>query len=298
MLSRKQRATPAVARIFDGEKEAKLIALACSKPPKGRARWTLRLLENKVVELGIVERASDINDRAHAQKNRLKPHRRQCWVIPPKANSAFVAAMEDVLAVYTRPHDPDRPLVCLDETSKQLIAETRVPIPMKPGRAARVDYEYERNGTANLFMLFAPLEGWRHVKVTDRHTAIDYAHVLKDLADIHFPHKRPSCSSRTISTSTARRRSTRLSRRPKPDGWSSGSNGTTRPSTAVGSIWRNPNSASFPSQCLDRRIPDKQTLTDEIAAWERDRNAHHTKSDWHFTTKDARVKLKHLYPSI
>jgi hypothetical protein len=97
--------------------------------------------------------------------------------------------MEDVLAVYTRPHDPERVLVCLDETSKQLIAETRLPIPMKPGQAARIDYEYERNGTANLFMLFAPLEGWRHIKVTDRHTAIDYAHVLKDLADVHFPHK-------------------------------------------------------------------------------------------------------------
>jgi hypothetical protein len=96
--------------------------------------------------------------------------------------------MEDVLAVYMRPRDPDRPLVCLDETSKQLIAETRRPVPMKPGRVARVDYEYERNGTANLFMPFAPLEGWRHIKVTDRHTAIDYAHVLKDLADIDFPH--------------------------------------------------------------------------------------------------------------
>jgi DDE superfamily endonuclease len=96
--------------------------------------------------------------------------------------------MEDVLAVYTRPRDPDRPLVCLDETSKQLIAETRVPIPMKAGRPGRFDYEYERNGTANLFMMFAPLEGWRHVKVTDRHTAVDYAHALKDLADIHFAH--------------------------------------------------------------------------------------------------------------
>jgi hypothetical protein len=102
------------------------------------------------------------------QKNILQPHRRQCWVIPPKANSAFVAAMEDVLAVYTRPRDPDYPLVCLDETSKQLLAETRVPIPMKAGRPARFDYEYERNGTANLFMMFAPLEGWRHVKVTDQ----------------------------------------------------------------------------------------------------------------------------------
>src|SRR5262252_5778723 len=98
------------------------------------------------------------------------------------------ATMEDVLAVYTRPRDGDCPLVCLDETSKQLIAETRVPISMKAGRPARFDYEYERNGTANLFMMFAPLEGWRHVKVTDRHTAVDYARVLKDLADIHFAH--------------------------------------------------------------------------------------------------------------
>src|SRR5205809_5178642 len=128
------------------------------------------------------------HDRARAQKNTLQPHRRQHWVIPPKANSAFVAAMEDVLAVYTRPRDGDCPLVCLDETSKQLIAETRVPISMKAGRPARFDYEYERNGTANLFMMFAPLEGWRHVKVTDRHTAVDYARVLKDLADIHFAH--------------------------------------------------------------------------------------------------------------
>jgi len=111
-------------------------------------------------------------------------------VIPPKANSAFVAAMEDVLAVYTRPHDPDRRLVCLDETSKQLIAETRSPIPMKAGAPARLDYEYERNGTANLFMMFAPVEGWRHVKVTDRHTAVDYARVLKDLVPQVLGHDR------------------------------------------------------------------------------------------------------------
>jgi hypothetical protein len=94
--------------------------------------------------------------------------------------------MEDVLSVYTRPRDPDRPVVCLDETSKQLIAETRVPIAMKPGRPARLDYEYARNGVANLFMMFAPLEGWRDVKVTDRRTAVDYAQVLKELADVHF----------------------------------------------------------------------------------------------------------------
>jgi DDE superfamily endonuclease len=108
-------------------------------------------------------------------------------VIPPEANAGFVAAMEDVLETYRRPRDADRPLVCLDETSKQLIAETRAPIPAKPGQPARHDYEYERNGVANLFMIFAPLEGWRRVEVTDHHAAVDYANILKDLSDVHFP---------------------------------------------------------------------------------------------------------------
>jgi hypothetical protein len=103
-------------------------------------------------------------DRADAKKNILRPHLKEQWVIPPDANAAFVAAMEDILEVYHRPHDPERPVVCLDETSKQLIIETRAPIATKPGQPARRDYEYERNGTANLFMLFAPLEGWRHVE--------------------------------------------------------------------------------------------------------------------------------------
>ncbi|MGC2489015.1 MAG: IS630 family transposase [Candidatus Sulfotelmatobacter sp.] len=297
-LSRKPRATPAVPRIFDGEKEAKLIALACSKPPKGRARWTLRLLENKVVELGIVDRASDSTIGRTLKKNTLQPHRRQCWVIPPKANSAFVAAMEDVLTVYTRPRDPDYPLVCLDETSKQLIAETRLAIPMKPGRPARCDYEYARNGTANLFMLFAPLEGWRHVKVTDRHTAVDYAHVLKDLADLHFAkakiivlvqdnlniHSKSSLYE-AFPAAEARRLVERFEWHytPKHGSW------LDLAESELGVL---------SSQCLDRRIPDKRTLSDEIAAWENDRNANHAKASWHFTTPDARIKLKHLYPSI
>jgi len=152
--------------------------------------------------------------------------------------------MEDVLAVSTRPRDPDRPLVCLDETSKQLLAETRVPIPMKAGRPARFDYEYERNGTANLFMMFAPLEGWRHVKVTDRHTALDYAHVRTWPISTALALGR-SFWSRTISISTARPHSTRPFPLPRPGAWSNASNGTTRPSMAVGLIWRSPNSVSY-----------------------------------------------------
>ena len=153
--------------------------------------------------------------------------------------------MEDVLAVYTRPRDPDCPLVCLDETSKQLIAETRVPIAMRPGRSARFDYEYERNGTANLFMMFAPLEGWRHVKVTDRHTAVDYAHVLKDLADLHF------ADARTIvlvqDNLNIHCRASLYEAFPAAEArrLSCPSNGTTRQSTEAGSIWRNPNSAFY-----------------------------------------------------
>src|ERR1700694_5064156 len=113
--------------------------------------------------------------------------------------------MEEVLAVYTRPHDPDRPLVCLDESSKQLIKETRVPVPIKQGHPARIDYEYERNGTANLFMMFAPLEGWRRVKVTERRTAVDFAHALKDLISVGS-----SSGSNTMAAST------RLSSRSGP----------------------------------------------------------------------------------
>ncbi len=140
-LTRKYNPNSARPRIFDGAAEAKLIALTCSPAPEGFARWSLRLLEEKVVELSIVDKVSDNTIGRTSKKNALKPHRNRQWVIPPDANAGFVAAMEDVLETYQRPRDPDRPLVCLDETSKQLIAETRAPIPAKPGQPARHDYE-------------------------------------------------------------------------------------------------------------------------------------------------------------
>jgi hypothetical protein len=146
--------------------------------------------------------------------------------------------MEDVLDVYKRPRDPDRPLVCLDEASRQLLRDTRPPIPMQPGRPVRGDYEYERNGTANLFMMFAPLEGWRHVKVTDRRTSMR----LKNYQIPTFRGPQKSSLCRTISIPTNRLRSTKPSRPPKHGGWSNASRGIIRPNTAVGSIWPNPNS--------------------------------------------------------
>lgn len=206
--------------------------------------------------------------------------------------------MENILAVYTRPHDPDRPLVCLDETSKQLIRETRVPVPMQPGRPARVDYEYERNGTANIFMLFAPLEGWRHVEVTHRHAAADYAAILRDLSDRYFPDaSKIVLVQDNLSTHTAASlyaafepaEAYRLAQRfewhytPKHGSW------LDMAESELGVL---------SSQCLDRRIEDKDSLIQEVAAWSKHRNKHHAKANWQFTNENARVKLQRLYPSL
>jgi DDE superfamily endonuclease len=219
-------------------------------------------------------------------------------VIPPKASAAFVAPMEDVLEVYTRPHDPARPLVCLDETSKQLVAETRRPQPMRPGQPARHDYEYKRNGVASMFMLFAPLEGWRHVEVTERRTAIDYAKILRDLADIHFPNADkivlvqdnlnthvPSSLYEAFEPAEARRIIERFEWHytPKHGSWLN---------LAESEL------AVLSGQCLNRRIPDAAMLAGEVTAWHKRRNTHNARANWHFTSADARVKLKSLYPAI
>jgi DDE superfamily endonuclease len=152
--------------------------------------------------------------------------------------------MEEVLSVYTRPRDPDRPLVCLDETSKQLVAETRLPIAMRPGQPARIDCEYTRNGVANLFMMFAPLEGWRCVKVTDRRTAVDYACVLKDLADVHFAQAATIVLVQDNLNTHAAASLYQAFPAAEARRWSSASSGATRPNTPPGSTWPNPNSAS------------------------------------------------------
>jgi DDE superfamily endonuclease len=219
-------------------------------------------------------------------------------VIPPKANGAFVAAMEDVLEVYHRPHDPGRPLVCLDETSKQLVAETRQPLPIRPGRPARYDYEYKRNGVANLFMLFAPLEGWRHVKITQSRAAIDYAYALRDIADIHFAKASkivlvqdnlnthvPASLYEAFQPHEARRLVERFEWHytPKHGSWLN---------LAESEL------AVLSGQCLDRRIEDAAALARQVKAWLSRRNANHTKANWRFTTADARIKLKSLYPSL
>jgi hypothetical protein len=206
--------------------------------------------------------------------------------------------MEDVLEVYQRPHDPMRPVVCLDEATKQLTKETRTPMPMRPGQPQRVDYEYERNGTASIFMIFAPLEGKREAIVTERHTAIDYAHALKHVADEMFPqaekivlvqdnlntHK-PASLYQAFAPQEARRLTERFEWHytPKHGSWLD---------MAESEL------SVLSSQCLDRRIGDLERLRTEVAAWVADRNKHQAKADWQFTTADARIKLKSLYPTF
>ena len=219
-------------------------------------------------------------------------------MIPPKSNAAFVAAMEDVLDVYKRPRDPARPLVCLDETSKQLVAETRTPEPMRARQPARQDYEYKRNGTANLFMLFAPLEGWRHVEVTQRRTAVNYAKILRDLSDVHFPKAEKiilvqdnlnTHAPASLYEAFEPAEALRIIRRfewhftPKHGSWLN---------LAESEL------AVLSSQCLARRIADATMLTAEADAWRARRNTHNAKANWHFTAADARVKLKSLYPAL
>lgn len=206
--------------------------------------------------------------------------------------------MEDVLEVYQRPYDPLRPQVCLDETSKQLTKEVRTPQPVMPGHPARVDSEYERNGTANLFMMFEPLRGWRHVEVTERRTKIDFAHVVRDLVDVHHPqaetivlvmdnlntHKTASLYE-AFPPAEARRLIEKLEIHytPKHGSW------LDMAETELGILSR---------QCLDRRVPDSATLTREVAAWQDSRNRTESKVTWRFTTAEARIKLKTLYPSF
>ena len=206
--------------------------------------------------------------------------------------------MEDVLAVYHRSYEDKEVLVCLDETSKQLVGETRQSRPPRPGSAMAYDYEYQRNGVSNLFMLFAPLEGWRRVEVTDRRTKVDWAEVVRKLVDEDYPDRErivlvmdnlnthhPASLYEAFEPSEARRIAERLEIHytPKHGSW------LNMAEIEIGVLDR---------QCLDRRIPNRSVLRREVAAWQQQRNQDAIRVDWRFTTEDARIKLKSLYPSI
>ncbi|MBE9032564.1 IS630 family transposase [filamentous cyanobacterium LEGE 11480] len=199
---------------------------------------------------------------------------------------------------YTSIDNPRYPLVCFDESSKQLIQGTRTPHPMKPGQPAREDFEYQRNGTANLFMCFAPLKGWRHVEVTDRRIQLDYADQMKYLVDVAFP---DAIKIRLVQDNLNTHVKASLYKAFPPAEARSILNRLEFHYTPKHGSWLNMAEIELSvlsRQCLDRRIPDTDTLKAEIDAWETQRNQTANTIDWRFTTQDARIKLKHLYPAI
>jgi hypothetical protein len=206
--------------------------------------------------------------------------------------------MEDVLDVYQRPVDPARPIICLDETSRQVLAETRPPLPATPGRLARHDPEYARKGVVNLFLVSEPLRGWRQVRVSQQRTRIDWAHCVKELVDVHYADAErivlvmdqlnthsPASLYQAFPPSEAKRLADKLEIHytPKHGSW------LNMAEIELSVLQR---------QCLDRRLGDRATLEREVAAWVVARNRTATTIDWRFTTDDARIKLKRLYPAV
>ena len=288
---------PGAARKLSGTQQALLVATACTAPPAGRARWTLELLAGRMVALTAHAMLSRETVRRCLHEQALKPWLRKMWCIP-KLDTHYIARMEDVLDVYAQPPDEQRPVVCFDEASVQLVAESRVPVPAAPGRPARQDYEYERRGTANLFMHFDAARGWRHVKVTPTRTSADFAQCVRELLDVHYPKAErirlvldnlSTHSEAALYQSLPACEALRLLKRiewhytPKHASW------LNQVEIEIGVLRQ---------QCLDRRIATREALDAEVQAWAQARNAERATIHWHFTCERARQKMVHAYPDV
>src|SRR5262245_41633327 len=274
---------PGAERKLTGKEEALLVATACASPPQGRARWTLALLADAMVKLTDHASLSGETVRRRLAENDLKPWRRDMWCIP-QVDGEYVARMEDVLDLYAEAPDPERPVVCFDESPVQLIGEVRQPIPAEPGQLERYDYEYCRNGTVNLFVTLDVHRPWRKVTVTKRRTAEDYAKCMRELTDVHYPDAEcirvvqdnlsthsPGALYEAFAPAEARRILRRLEFHytPKHASW------LNMVEIEIGVLR---------GQCLDRRIDDPKRLISDVAAWERQRNAACARIKWMFTT--------------
>jgi transposase len=276
--------------------EALLVAVACSDPPAGRARWTLDLLADEMVRLTAHTTLSGDTVGRRLAEMKLKPWQEKMWCIPT-VNAEYVARMEDVLTLYAAAPDPLRPVVCFDETPRQLIGEARVPIRAEPGKPRRVDYEYVRNGTANVFMLVDVNRPWRHAKVTDQRTCVDFAECMRELVDAHYPDadcirvvldNLSAHSAGALYQAFAPEEARRILDRiefhftPKHASW------LNMVEIEIGVMVQ---------QCLNRRIANKATLISEIASWGCRRNAERARITWMFTVERAREKMGHAYPT-
>ena len=250
------------------------------------------------MELGWVERVSVMTVQRNAKKNQLQPHRKKYWRIPPRGSAAFVACMEDVLEVYARAYHPRRPVVCMDETNKQLIGEVREPLPVEPGQPERVEHEYVRNGVAQIFLEVEPLTGRSHVEAGERRTRQDWARWIEGMLERRYPEAErvvlvmDNLNTHGIESLYATyepRHARQLAERleihytPKHGSWLN-----------IAEI----ELSTLCGQCLDRRIPSLAQMQREIEAWVGDRNQRQTEINWQFKTEDARIKLKSLYPKL
>ncbi|MFC5996746.1 IS630 family transposase [Pseudonocardia hispaniensis] len=241
-------------------------------------------------------RSGPLHDRAGVKKTELRPHLKKCWTIPPAANAEFAARMEDVLAVYARPRDRARPVVCMDEKPYQLLGHAREPIPAAPGRDAREDSEYGRHGTCSIFCWAEPLAGWRRVEAQPRRTRIDWAHQVRQVLTVDYPEAQKvvlvmdNLNTHGIGSlyeafepgeAFALAQRLEIHHTPRHGSWLN-----------IAEI----KLSALTRQCLDRRIDDLDVLNTELAAWQAATNADQRQVNWHFTTHDARTRLRHLYP--
>lgn len=285
-------------RRLDGSQEAYLIALACSAPPEGTARWTLRLLASTLVELGYVETVSHETVRQVLVSNELKPWIKKQWCIPTQADAEFVYHMEDVLEVYTRPYNPARPQVCMDEINTQLLSHSREPLPMEPGHPQCEDYEYVREGVCNVFLACEPLSGKRYTMIASQRTKQEWAQFIRQLADEYYPQAdkivlvMDNLNTHTLAAlyevfpiSEARRLCQRFEVHytPKHGSWLN-----------MAEI----ELSVLDRQCLSQRLPSLKVAQQQVTAWTTRRNRAAVTINWRFTAEDASIKLKHLYPSI
>lgn len=297
-LNRRRQPKRPEKQKMDGKQEAQVIAILCTEQPEGQERWTLRALAGRLVELEIVEQVSHETVRSVLKKNALKPWQKKQWCIGPTGDGNYVYHMEDVLEVYVQPYNPLRPQVCLDEGSVQLISETRDPLAMAPGHVTRVDYEYEREGFCSIFLACEPLTGKTVTSVTQRRTKADFAHFLKYVVDdVYAEAEKLVIVMDNLNTHTP------------------GSLYSVFPPEEAMRLWKKleihytPLHGSWLNmaeielsvlgrQALSGRLKDLPSLQQRVAAWQCRRHAHPVTIDWRFTTQDARIKLKRLYPSI
>jgi transposase len=287
---------PGAARRLSGKEEAQLVALACSDPPAGCARWTLKLLANALVELIEPPSISRETIRRRLDDNDLKPWQKKMWCIA-NIDGEYIARMEDILDLYAEPHDPKRPVVSFDESPIQLIGEVRVPITPKPGKRYRYDSEYKRNGTANLFVMVDANRSWRKVVVTDRRANQDFALRMRELADIDYPDAdkvrvvmdnlsthTAAALYQTFPAAEARRilRRLEIHYTPKHASW------LNMAEIEIGVMRR---------QCLDARIDSRARLEAKIEAWQCRRTKSGARIRWMFSTDQARLKMAKSYPT-